>query len=142
MRLLRGLFVMFLLVSGVVPASAQRTTGEITGAVTDDSGLVLPGVTVTLRGAGVPSAGLVSVSAENGGYRFANLAPGTYENYRSDFGLSQQFMTGGMSAFGGFRTGFGDFPTYNLGQKTADAGEFRGGLGQIMEVCSLDNAPF
>jgi len=56
------------------------------------------------------------------------LAPGTYENYRSDFGLSQQFMTGGMSAFGGFRTGFGDFPTYNLAQKTAAAGEWRGGL--------------
>ena len=56
------------------------------------------------------------------------LAPGTYENYRSDFGLTQQFMFGGISAFGGYRTGFGDFPTYNLGQKTADAGEFRGGL--------------
>jgi outer membrane protein, heavy metal efflux system len=57
-----------------------------------------------------------------------SLAPGTYENYRSDFGLSQQFMFGGMKAFGGYRTGFGDFPTYNLAQKTADAGEFRGGL--------------
>jgi len=57
-----------------------------------------------------------------------SLNPGTYENYRSDFGMSQQFMFGGMSAFGGYRTGFGDFPTYNLGQKTADAGEFRGGL--------------
>ena len=57
-----------------------------------------------------------------------SLAPGTYENYRSDFGVSQQFMTGGISAFGGFRTGFGDFPTYNLAQKTADAGEWRGGL--------------
>ena len=57
-----------------------------------------------------------------------SLSPGTYENYRSDFGLSQQFMTGGISAFGGFRSGFGDFPTYNLAQKTADAGEFRAGL--------------
>ncbi len=56
------------------------------------------------------------------------LAPGSYENYRSDFGISQQFMTGGISAFGGFRTGYGDFPTYNLAQKTANAGEWRGGL--------------
>lgn len=56
------------------------------------------------------------------------LSPGTYENYRSDLGMSQQFMFGGISAFGGLRTGFGDFPTYNLGQKTADAGEFRGGF--------------
>ena len=56
------------------------------------------------------------------------LSPGTYENYRSDVGVNQQFMFGGISAFGGYRTGFGDFPTYNLGQKTADVGEFRGGL--------------
>ena len=56
------------------------------------------------------------------------LSPGTYENYRSDLGVNQQFMLGGISAFGGYRTGFGDFPTYNLGQKTADIGEFRGGL--------------
>ncbi|NDC53388.1 MAG: hypothetical protein EBZ74_03640 [Planctomycetia bacterium] len=56
------------------------------------------------------------------------LAPGTYQNYRSDFGMSQQFASGGITAFGGYRTGFGDFPTYNLQQLTADAGEFRGGL--------------
>ena len=56
------------------------------------------------------------------------LAPGTYENYRSDFGLSQLLPQGGMTMFGGYRTGFGDFPTYNLKQLTADAGEFRGGL--------------
>ena len=56
------------------------------------------------------------------------LAPGTYENYRSDFGLNQLFPTAGISAFGGFRTGYGDFPTYNLAQKTATGGEWRGGL--------------
>jgi outer membrane protein TolC len=56
------------------------------------------------------------------------LAPGTYENYRSDMGLSQMLTVGGISLFGGYRTGFGDFTTYNLGQKTADAGEWRGGL--------------
>jgi cobalt-zinc-cadmium efflux system outer membrane protein len=56
------------------------------------------------------------------------LAPGTYENYRSSFGLSQLLPNGGVQVFGGYRTGFGDFPTYNLGQKTADVGEFRGGI--------------
>ncbi len=57
-----------------------------------------------------------------------SLSPGTYENYRSDFGLSQLLPTGGISVFGGFRTGYGDFATYNLQQKTADAGEWRGGM--------------
>ena len=37
-------------------AAAQRTTGEIIGKVIDESGSVLPGVTVTLRGAGVAGA--------------------------------------------------------------------------------------
>jgi outer membrane protein TolC len=35
---------------------------------------------------------------------------------------------GGVNLFGGYRTGFGDFPTYNLQRLTADAGEFRGGI--------------
>ncbi len=64
----------------------------------------------------------------NIGMQGTSLAPGTYENYRSDFGLSQLLPTGGISVFGGFRTGFGDFATYNLQQKTADAGEWRGGV--------------
>jgi cobalt-zinc-cadmium efflux system outer membrane protein len=56
------------------------------------------------------------------------LAPGTYENYRSNFGLSRLLESGGIQVFGGYRTGLGDFPTYNLGQKTANAGEVRGGI--------------
>jgi outer membrane protein TolC len=56
------------------------------------------------------------------------LAPGTYENYRSDFGAQQLLPYGGVTMFGGFRTGYGNFPTYNLQRLTADAGEFRGGL--------------
>jgi cobalt-zinc-cadmium efflux system outer membrane protein len=56
------------------------------------------------------------------------LAPGTYESYLSDFGLSQLMQNGGVQVFGGWRTGFGSFPTYRLGQKTADIGEFRGGI--------------
>ena len=60
------------------PAAAQRTTGEIIGKVVDESGGVLPGVTVTLRGAGVAGAPTVMTS-ESGIYRFPVLPPGTYE---------------------------------------------------------------
>jgi outer membrane protein TolC len=56
------------------------------------------------------------------------LAPGTYENYRSDFGIQQMLPYGGVNLFGGYRTGYGNFPTYNLQRLTADAGEFRGGI--------------
>src|SRR6185436_7936149 len=58
-------------------AAAQRTTGEIIGKIVDESGSVLPGVTVTLRGAGVAGAPTV-VTSESGVYRFPVLPPGTY----------------------------------------------------------------
>ena len=67
-----------LLVAMTAPAWAQRTTGEIIGKVTDESGSVLPGVTVTLRGAGVAGAP-TAVTSETGIYRFPVLPPGTYD---------------------------------------------------------------
>ena len=60
------------------PAFGQRTTGEIIGTVTDESGGVLPGVTVTLRGAGVGGTPTV-VTTETGVYRFPALPPGSYD---------------------------------------------------------------
>jgi hypothetical protein len=60
-----------------MPAAAQRTTGEIIGRIVDESGSVLPGVTVTLRGALVAGAPTVVTDA-TGTYRFPVLPPGTY----------------------------------------------------------------
>jgi len=54
--------------------------------------------------------------------------PGTYPNFRSAAGVSQNLTMGGIGVFAGYRNGYGDFPTYNLGQKTADGGEFRAGI--------------
>src|SRR5215212_3948257 len=63
---------------GLAPsAAAQRTTGQIIGKVVDESGSVLPGVTVTLRGAVVAGAPTV-VTSETGVYRFPVLPPGDY----------------------------------------------------------------
>jgi Carboxypeptidase regulatory-like domain/TonB-dependent Receptor Plug Domain len=69
---------LLLALAAAMPAAAQRTTGEIIGKITDQSGAVLPGVTVTLRGAGVPGAP-TTVTSETGTYRFPVLPPGTYE---------------------------------------------------------------
>jgi hypothetical protein len=79
MRAPLGVLCIAALLMGVTPVRAQRTTGEIVGVVTDDSNLVLPGVSITLHGSGVPSAGLVSVTGGNGAYRFSTLPPGNYE---------------------------------------------------------------
>ena len=69
--------VLLVLLGVAAPALAQRTTGEIVGTVTDESGAILPGVTVTIRGSGVPGAPTV-VTSETGVYRFPALPPGDY----------------------------------------------------------------
>ncbi len=56
---------------------AQADTGEILGRVTDDTGAILPGVTVTLQSPALLRP-LTTVTAESGGYRFPNVPIGTY----------------------------------------------------------------
>ncbi len=57
-------------------ASAQLTTGNLYGTITDNQGQALPGVTVTVSGVGAPR---VQVSNAEGQYRFLGLDPGGYE---------------------------------------------------------------
>ena len=72
---------------------AQRTTGDIRGVVTDQSGGVLPGVTVTLKGRMVAGAPTV-VTNEAGVYRFPNLSPGTYDITVELQGFATSHQTG------------------------------------------------
>src|SRR5437773_8921798 len=58
-------------------AGAQSQTGEIFGKVTDSSGAVLPGVTVTLA-APVLLQPLTAVTSETGTYQFPRIEIGTY----------------------------------------------------------------
>ena len=59
------------------PAAAQDFRGAITGHVTDQSGGVLPGVTVTVthKDTNVPST---TVTNETGNYSILYLQPGGY----------------------------------------------------------------
>jgi len=58
-------------------AAAQQLTGEIYGRVTDASGAVLPGVTVTLTGP-VLLQPLTAVTSETGSYQFPRMSIGVY----------------------------------------------------------------
>ncbi|CAN5677970.1 hypothetical protein BH23ACI1_BH23ACI1_00110 [soil metagenome] len=60
------------------PVVGQGLTGTIEGTVRDQTGAVLPGVTVTLSSPGLLGGPQVRVTEMNGAYRFANLSPGTY----------------------------------------------------------------
>jgi carboxypeptidase family protein len=58
-------------------AWAQAPTGEIFGKVTDSSGAVLPGVTVTVTGPSLLQP-LVATSSESGSFQFPRLEVGSY----------------------------------------------------------------
>jgi hypothetical protein len=61
-----------------LPAYTQTlTTGDISGVVTDVSGAVVPGATVSLKSQATNEARSV-VTSETGRYRFSLLAPGVY----------------------------------------------------------------
>jgi outer membrane receptor protein involved in Fe transport len=68
---------LLMLIAIAHPALAQRITGTIVGTVTDASGAVLPGVTITLKGEAIVGAQTATTN-EKGFYRFVGLPPGTY----------------------------------------------------------------
>jgi hypothetical protein len=71
-----ALLTVLALVGSVAGVSAQNT-GEIYGKVTDATGAVMPGATVTLSSS-VLLQPQTAVSTENGSYRFPGLGVGTY----------------------------------------------------------------
>jgi hypothetical protein len=76
MRLVRILVAAVALAGLASPGLAQQP-GEIFGKVTDNSGAVVPGVTVTLSGP-VLLQPQVAVTSASGSYRFPGLAVSTY----------------------------------------------------------------
>jgi hypothetical protein len=61
-----------------LPVLAQGGVGTISGTVTDASGAVLPGATLTLSAPGVIGSGQTVVSDGQGVYLFSRLIPGKY----------------------------------------------------------------
>ena len=69
---------LFLLLCLLVPAAATaQQTGAIAGKVTDTSGAVLPGVTISASSNVLPTP-RVTTSGPGGDYRMPALPPGTY----------------------------------------------------------------
>src|SRR5262249_23730616 len=62
-----------------VSAFAQGVIqGQIAGAIKDDTGAALPGVTVTVTSPALQVPNVTAVSDERGEYRVISLPPGTY----------------------------------------------------------------
>src|SRR5687767_14901469 len=78
LRPIRALFLCLVLLGAAVPTEAQEFRGRINGTVTDNSGAVLPGVTVTASSPALIQP-QVQVTGEQGDYRMIALPPGVYD---------------------------------------------------------------
>ncbi len=99
MRLLRSCGVVLVLLVSATAASAQMTTGIISGTVKDQSASVLPGVSIEIKNVGV---GIVrtAVTDERGRYRVASLPLGDYSVQGSLDGFGTAVRTGITLAVG------------------------------------------
>src|SRR5512134_2147845 len=79
MRLIKIVVCLSLvLLASAAPSSAQDFRGRINGTVTDNTGAVLPGVTVTASSPALIQP-QVQVSGAEGDFRFIALPPGVYD---------------------------------------------------------------
>jgi hypothetical protein len=78
MRTVRRVLSCLLVLAAATAASAQVQTGSIVGAVSDSSGALLPGVSVTLAGDRLIGGPQAVVTDASGTYRFDRLPPGDY----------------------------------------------------------------
>jgi len=115
-------FAVSLLALSASVALAQDTTGTILGTITDASGAVLPGVTVTVKNTDTSQSRTI-VTDDGGRYRVPLLAPGHYE------------VTAQIS---GFQTMVRSGITVTVGQQAVvDA---RLSLGNVSESVTVEGA--
>ena len=73
-----ALFVLAALVGSPAPARAQAVSGGLVGNLTDQSGLALPGATVTITETAT-NISKTTTTNESGYYTFPSLKDGTYK---------------------------------------------------------------
>src|ERR1041384_6715051 len=71
-------FIIVILTFFLTPSVRAQSSAGIIGVVTDTSGAVLPGVTVTARSPALQVPSVVSVTDAKGEYRLTPLPPGLY----------------------------------------------------------------
>lgn len=97
----------FFLCLASVSLTCQETTGSLTGKVTDDTGVALPGVSVVLNSPALVTKNLTTVTNDSGWYIVRALPPGVYSVKTSIQGFETQEKPGiivGQSK--GFRVDF------------------------------------
>ena len=88
-----AILVVTILMLSTIPLLAQLPTGTILGVVKDNSGAVIPGVTLTVRNTATGATRNVS-TAEDGAYRLPALLVGTYDITAELTGFSTSISRG------------------------------------------------
>ncbi len=93
-KLITGLLAVLVVAAVMSPSLMAQSlvSGDITGTVTDPSGAVVSGATVTLKN-DANGASRSSVTGANGAYRFSLLPPGSYTISASAQGFSKAETT-------------------------------------------------
>ncbi len=103
-RNVRSLVFLLAILSLIAGIQAQTiTTGDVTGTVTDSSGAIVPGATVTLKNAATGDI-RTAVSGADGSYRLTFVKPGTYTLSAVSAGLKSDSMANLVVAVGQVQT--------------------------------------
>src|SRR5712692_7585513 len=73
------LAVLVAILGGTAATAAAQTRSMLTGTIRDNSGAVIPGVTVTLTGPSLLGGPKIAVTNADGVYRLPELSPGVYD---------------------------------------------------------------
>jgi carboxypeptidase family protein/TonB-dependent receptor-like protein len=140
--------LMWYMLVGFLPAglAAQEFTGSVVGTVSDSSGGVLPGVTVTISGVTL-QGDRVTVTDERGVYRVINLPPGTYSVAYSVEGFAKLTREGIIVGVGRAVTLNIELPLATLSDAVTVSGESpvvdiqNANLGVNFDQQLLENTP-
>src|ERR1700733_6439659 len=98
-RMITGLLAVLVIAAVMAPSLMAQSlvSGDLTGTVTDPSGAVVPGATVTLKS---DSTGATHTTTTNssGAYRFSLLQPGSYTVTANATGFSKSQSTTSIAA--------------------------------------------
>lgn len=89
----KALLALLLIVTGATIGWTQTITGTILGSVTDSSGAVLPGVTITAINTGTNQA-RTTITNESGGFSLPSLQIGTYRVEAGLTGFKKEIRSG------------------------------------------------
>jgi len=135
-----------LLIFGASSASAQSNVGTITGTVTDATGALIPGATVTLKDPATKTT-RTATSNKDGQYTFTDVEPATYNITSAKAGFSTDDIAGlavsvGTQTTANFKMAVGsENTTIEVQASNADLQSLNASVSQTVDPIMVDSLP-